>query len=574
MDNYPPQENAVAAIRVSSLKQGLQGDSPDAQKEQIERFAKAHNINIKKFFIFMESASKEEQPVQEAIDYCKNPKNDIQLFIIKSIDRFTRGGSYLYDHLKMQLVRYNVKLVDIYGIIGTQEVNTLEHLDVKYNWSVYSPTKKSEILEAERAKDEMRDIMSRMIGAEIRYVRLGYRVRTPPFGYQNEKVETAHGRRMILTPDPVEAKFVLKMYELRLLGSLTDEQIVEEINKLGFKSRVMLKRNPRDRTQILGRKGGKKLTVKQFHQYLSNTIYAGVNREKWTNGEAIKCKFDGLVSTETFNKANRGKIIISEEDGEIKIYKDRPAEWRLKKQAYNPDYPYKKYVLCPECKKPLLGSASKGKSGKYFPAYHCARNHKGFRVPVKEFDQTIINFVKQINITDDGIKELKEIVMVEWNKRISSNQKDLSTLENKILELKTQSRMIAEKIPVLNSEIAIKLMEEQLESIEGQIVGLRQSRQEKDVETISMELVLDVVGDFMEHLENLLLEQPDRVKSAEYFSILFDEMPTYNDLKYGTPKLAPYINLITTLNTPHSFLARPARVELATVGSEDQCSIH
>ena len=104
------QKNAVAAIRVSSLKQGLQGDSPEHQKEQIELFAKAHNIHIKKFFIFMESASKDEQPVQEAIDYCKSPKNDIQLFIIKSIDRFTRGGSYLYDHLKMQLVRDKVRV--------------------------------------------------------------------------------------------------------------------------------------------------------------------------------------------------------------------------------------------------------------------------------------------------------------------------------------------------------------------------------------------------------------------------------------------------------------------------------
>jgi DNA invertase Pin-like site-specific DNA recombinase len=70
----------------------------------------------------MESASKEEQPVQEAIDYCKNPKNGIQLFIIKSIDRFTRGGSYLYDHLKMQLEKHDVRLIDIYGIIGNQDV--------------------------------------------------------------------------------------------------------------------------------------------------------------------------------------------------------------------------------------------------------------------------------------------------------------------------------------------------------------------------------------------------------------------------------------------------------------------
>ncbi|MBU1000624.1 hypothetical protein KKE78_04495, partial [Patescibacteria group bacterium] len=53
----------------------------------------------------------------------------------------------------------------------------------RFDWSVYSPTKKSEILEAERAKDEIRDILSRMIGAEIRYVRMGYRVSPMSHGW-------------------------------------------------------------------------------------------------------------------------------------------------------------------------------------------------------------------------------------------------------------------------------------------------------------------------------------------------------------------------------------------------------
>ena len=93
-------ENAVGAIRVSSVKQGAEGDSPEAQKEQIEKFAANRGYNIKKFFVFMESASKEQQPMQEAVDYCKNPENEVSHFIIKSIDRFTRGGSLPYDLLK------------------------------------------------------------------------------------------------------------------------------------------------------------------------------------------------------------------------------------------------------------------------------------------------------------------------------------------------------------------------------------------------------------------------------------------------------------------------------------------
>ena len=53
-------KNAVAAIRVSTTKQGTEGDSPEAQKEQIERFAQNKGFTIKKYFVFMESASKEQ----------------------------------------------------------------------------------------------------------------------------------------------------------------------------------------------------------------------------------------------------------------------------------------------------------------------------------------------------------------------------------------------------------------------------------------------------------------------------------------------------------------------------------
>ena len=50
--------NAVAAIRVSTTKQGTDGDSPEAQREQIERFAQTRGIHIKQYFVFLESASK------------------------------------------------------------------------------------------------------------------------------------------------------------------------------------------------------------------------------------------------------------------------------------------------------------------------------------------------------------------------------------------------------------------------------------------------------------------------------------------------------------------------------------
>jgi len=232
--------NAVAAIRVSTIKQGTEGDSPEAQREQIERFAITRGIKIKEIFLFLESASKEEQPMQQAINYCIDPKNKIDIFVIKSIDRFTRGGSYVYSNLKLQLDRCNVRMVDIYGVIGTQKVNTLEHLGVSYKWSVYNPTKNSEILEAERASDEKRDIMSRMIGAEIRYARMGYFMRKSPLGFMSQTVETVNGSRQVLVPDPESAPWIIAMFELKARRTLSNMQITDKINEMGYKSKSIM----------------------------------------------------------------------------------------------------------------------------------------------------------------------------------------------------------------------------------------------------------------------------------------------------------------------------------------------
>lgn len=544
VDYVPPLENAVAAIRVSSVKQGTDGDSPEAQREQIEQFALRHNFKIKKFFVFLESASKEQQPIQEAIDYCKNLNNDIQVFIIKSIDRFTRGGSYFYDSLKMQLERNGVRLVDIYGIIGARQVNTLEHLGVEFSWSVYSPTKKAELLEAERSKDELRDIMSRMIGAEIRYSRMGYWVRRPPFGFDNKRVETLHGKRTVLIPHPHESRWIIKMFELRCKGHLNDHQIVDEVNKLGFKTRVQYMRSKRDRTQILKEKGGKPLTIKMFWQYIQNPIYAGINYVNWTKGCPHKGHFDGLVSIEQFNQANRGKITVVEQEGKIEIYKGKPPEYLLNKGARNADFPYKKYVLCPHCQKPLYGSASRGKLGKYYPAYHCNSRGHYYRIPKKDFDQTITNFIRSIQLAPGYTKALTKAVIEEWERRNAEKIKDQDVIDVKIQELEDKAKNTAKNLMHLSSHTMIKYMEDEVNDLEEKIAALKKKKAETNSDKKEdIRLVMKYIEYFLEHLEKLLIDPDNPESAAALFAVLFDMAPTYQEIQSGTPQLSQYIAL-------------------------------
>ena len=542
-------KTAVAAIRVSSVKQGTDGDSPDAQKEQIERFARNKDITIKKYFVFLESASKEQQPMQEAIDYCK--KNKVDLFIIKSIDRFTRGGSYSYDHLKMQLDSYGVRLVDIYGIIGAEKVNTLDHLGFEYKWSVYSPTKKAEILEAERAQDEMRDIMSRMIGAEIRYTKIGYWMRQPPFGYKSEKIETPNGKRCILVPEIKEASFVIKLFELRAMGTMSDQAIADKLNSLGYRTRVEYLRSKSDRTKIVGQRGGLPMDPKTLQRYVQSPIYAGVICEKWSNNQPVQAKFKGLVSIELFNNANKGKRTIIENNGELQLFKQALPTFQIIKKHENPDFPFKRIVMCPDCDKPLLGSASRGKMGKYYPAYHCDRGHY-FRVPQERFNQVIESFVKDIKLKPRYLEAVEKAVVNEWLCRQQEQANEDQAYDQRIAELESQIRLTTEKILLVSSEMVIKTLEENVMKCEEQIKAINDEKARANTKkTIDMKAVMQTIKYFLEHLDELVLQQIDPVKKANYFGVFFDQAPNFAQIESGTqnPSLRPRLNKIFTMDS-------------------------
>ncbi|KXK10903.1 MAG: hypothetical protein UZ22_OP11002000528 [Microgenomates bacterium OLB23] len=188
------------------------------------------------------------------------------------------------------------------------------------NWSKYTPTYITELMEAERAYGEVRDVLTRLIGAEINYTRLGYWIGQSPPGYEIVKTMTEHGKRTVLVPHQLEAKWFIRMYELAADG-LSDQEVCDAVNTMGYKSRVRNKFDSKDKTKIIGHVGGLPLIPKQLLRYLRDPIYCGVMTHKWLKKPLKTPHFEGLVSIDLFNKANKGKIAVAIVDGEAKIYK-------------------------------------------------------------------------------------------------------------------------------------------------------------------------------------------------------------------------------------------------------------
>ncbi len=544
----------LLAIRVSSDKQGLDGDSPEAQREQGEAYAKAHNIIIIETVILMESASHEQQPMQKVIDTCKDKGKAIEVVLIKSIDRFTRGGGDYYSPLKRQLTSMGIALEDMYGVIGKQQINTLQHTGFKYYWSEFNPTQKSEYLEAERAKDEMRDIMSRMIGAEIRYTQLGYWMRQPQYGFRNVKIDTKNGKRYILKPDKNEAKYMIRMFEMRAAHVYSNQQIADELNSMGFKTRITIVRDKYDRTKIKRQLGGNLMTAKMIDNYASNLIYCGIIKEKWTYDKPIKAQFDGLVSIDVFNEANRGRIHVMVDDRNEVSLKEKEVPEHLKtKKIYNPDFPYKQVIKCPTCDKTLSGSSTRGKKGIYYPAYHCARNGHYFRVPKPEFDQTIEDFAKSITIKPEYIDDLITAIAELWRERQSKQQEiNQSRIEYRNT-LQGQIKATVDRMRVVTSETALKYLEEDIVGTEKELARLDEEiAGQPDLET-EFEQVLQYAKYILEHLSEMLLDLCNPLRKAAFFGAIFNSAPTYYQIDLRTQKKSspPEVNELFRLRTEY-----------------------
>lgn len=552
---------SIAIVRVSSDKQGLQGDSTDDQLDAIKMLAKKNGDDITKRYKWIESGSVdiEKQPAWVAIDYCRK-HSEIKRCYIKCIDRFTRAGLKAYILLQDELRGLGVNLLDVDGVIDNREVNSLSHLGKKYKWSVSRPSQIQEYLTAENAKQEVSTILKRMIGAEIRYARAGYAIGVAQYGYMNAAVETNDdGTRKVKIPNPSEAPFVVRMFELMAEGK-SSEEVVSELNKMGFKTR---NRNKRKRLENgvkkkVGILPGIELSEKQLMRYIQNPVYAGVSTHSflsWVDEEKelehfepVFNKGEALVSIELWNRANKRKKIVVDDAGDIQILEGKKLERYTKKTKEDKRWPYKRYFLCQKCGHEMKASASKGKN-RHIPAYHCSLGHSRVSINAKQFHQEIEDFVKRVRFSDTFIERFREILLEEWEKRRDGASKDSIQLERSVLDIKEEQRIILEKIKASSSHVVTKALEEDYEKLEKKRTEAISFRNNKEDEEVDIQTVISYCYFWMEHLEELLLDSDKPLESARLFSLVFEEMPTLAGFRKlagflpeteidGTPKLS------------------------------------
>jgi hypothetical protein len=428
-------------------------------------------------------------------------------------------------------------MIDTYGVIQPMK-NTLEHVGFEYEWSKTSPSEIAETVIANTAKAEVTNILTRMIGREIELTNQGFKIRQSADGYLNKKVLIDGKKKVIQVPDPERATFVLEMFDLRTAGTHTDKEIVERVNAMGYRTRTQ---NHWDRAheKIIGSGGGVPLTVKRLQEVICRPIYCGVMCERWTHYQPIKAQYEGLVSIDTFNRANRGKVFIKDDSTVLQILYDyHPEKMTAVRTRNNPLFPYKNLVLCDSCHKTFSGSCPRGRSGQGFPTYHCSRKHKYIGVPKKDFDAAFEHFIRQLKLKPEIFDSIEATLLNKYHERKKEILQSAINVHRTIAELKAEQKAKAEAFVATTSPTLRSQLEKGVEELEARIRSAADESQKIDITEADISRFKRYGKYFLEHLPELLLNPENTQQQLSLFSLIFEELPTYTNIVNGTAKMA------------------------------------
>jgi site-specific DNA recombinase len=557
----------IGYARVSTPKQAQTGESLDAQEIKIRKYcADKGYILFPNNEVFREpfSGSNLQRPkYNEILELLKNNKGkvNIKYFVFWDFDRLTRGGVADYDQIWYDLKLYGVEPRDTTEII-TAEKDILEEFgfDFSYEWAKARPSKEAETQKTEEAKRMKIKILQTLLIPEMRLTIAGYHIGRPDYGYENKKIFVEGKKKFIQARYELEAKYVEHWYKLRAEGIKTDKEIVEEINSMGYKSKLMIKWN-KEKTKQIGTLGGLPLTEKHLQKVIKRTTYCGVICEKWTKYLPIRAKYEGLVSVEEWNKANKGKVFLQENsDGTLKLLKDVGVHGK-KRYKYNPKFQYKGILKCDVCGKQMKGSASTGKSGGKFGAYHCERNHKRNAYSEKDVDLAFTNIFDSIKFTPTFLSILEKTLVWKFRQKEGEFAEITAKANINVSELEIQKSQLIKSFGNATLKEVQQSIEEEISKLQSEINSAKAYRDKLEIKEDDITEFIGWCKKIMEHPHKILENIGNPDEQRELFSLFFEEMPTYTELVSGTPKLSLVFKLSEEFKVNEDLLVIPRGIE-------------
>ncbi len=518
---------AVSILRVSTKKQ-LEGEGHDTQRKGNNEYIARKGYTLYKEFQIAESAkdqNEDREDFTEAIAWCILHKKEIGVVVIWKVDRVSRAGPLAYFAFKQHLSQYGIRLE-----------SATEPLDE-------SPTgEMMQTILAGFARMDNRVRTQRTISAEIALSSRGYWCRPAPTGFRNGSIiesYTPDGKAiskpiLLPTEDKKQWDLLCEGLRMQMTGLYKTSAVARGLAIKGFKSRE-----------------GNLMTPQTWTKICRNPVYGGLMCELWTSNKIIKAKFDGAITPDEWHELQR----VLDSNGKEML--------RLPRQRLNPDFPLRRFILCPHCNAPARGYSSEGKSGDRYSYYDCGNKQCNFRVKANEAHALFGAYLERLKPSKEFLNLFRAILLRDWGERHKELNRESIELQQRELDLTKEKKSIV-KLMTDNAGNAavVSAMVERLEQLDKELTFATIVATEKKIEAYDEETVINYCVYYMENVSELWQKAPVEQKYCFQSLIFPDKLPYDVLLDKRTPKLSPLYALIGELQTSESELAAPGRVEL------------
>ena len=204
-----------------------------------------------------------------------------------------------------------------------------------------------------------------------------------PLGYLNAPKWSTSS----LVHDSVRGPLVKQAFEDLASGQFTAQEVIRRATDAGLRTR-------RDRP----------LSPQTFGNMLRNRIYIG-QVESPDCGVSARGDFEPLIDEATFYRA---QAVL---DGRVQVAAPR--------QRNHPDFPLRGFVRCETCGRPLTGSWSKGRNGRY-AYYHCPRRCRAVNVSKAALEGAFVDELALLQPTPGYMRLVKDRVLYVWEQECAA----------------------------------------------------------------------------------------------------------------------------------------------------------
>ncbi len=469
----PISKKAVLYLRVSTEEQ-VDNFSLGTQEEICKKEAERRHLKIDRIFKEEGKSAKSitGRPVLiKLLEYCRKNKKKIGAVIVYRLDRISRATAD-YLAIRQKLTLCGITLISASEPTGDSPSEKL----VETILAGFAQLDND--IRSERSKNGM-------------YARFksGLTSSLPPFGYIK-----VNG---FVMKDEASFDKVKKAWELMATGTKSTKEMAEIMSKWGLKRA----------------KDGKKLKVtykfalRIFRSKFYVGILASAKYKEESQGQHIP-----MITMETYLKVQ-----------EILDGKNHAKANLARRDAYNEDFPFRRFVKCGKCQYGFTGSWSTGYGGRY-PYYYCLKC-KGKRYTSRaELHEAFAQLLREVK-TD----KLKLMALILVNKvhqyhfgRLKQRQRIIT---QQIQRLKDQKQsMIQKNLAGIYPDDVFK---EQFPLLEKQLKNITMLNSSLPFDKYSLENIRQHVTNNLKDLPSAF-EQCDLKQKRIFMGLLFPQGLLWN----------------------------------------------